>query len=148
MKEYLIEPVEIELDIKRGLLFTLRALMRAEREINRNRGAKVEDYVSIDYLIMSAAQKTVIKNGIMPLDLLITLLWASLLHEDPDLKIDQVPELIEKSLLERGKIIDAVWEAYTRAASKSKQEANGEDKDLPLAPTPNEVPVRSGPTPG
>lgn len=132
-----IEPVEIELDKTRHLLFNLRALFHAEREINRWRRADVKDFVSIDYLIISAAQKGLMAAGAFPLDLLITLIWAGLTHEDPELTIDQVCDLIGRSPLQRGKIVDATWEAYDRSVRKAgKEPANGEDQDSPLAQSP------------
>ena len=52
----IFEPIEIELDKPRRFKLNLRALMRAEREINRQRGAGVADYVAIDNLVLEAAR--------------------------------------------------------------------------------------------
>jgi hypothetical protein len=114
--------------------------MLAEGEINRRRGARPNEFVNIEFLILSSAAAQVSGVGGFPLDLLVVMLWAGLRWEDPTLSIQMVPSLMEASPLTRGAIATKIWDAYMLQSKRSKEPegqaegANG-DKD-PLAPRP------------
>jgi hypothetical protein len=74
----LFEPIEIELDKKRPFKLNLRALMRAETEINRVRGAKANERMAIDHLILSEARNSMMNKGGFSIDLFFALVWAGL----------------------------------------------------------------------
>jgi hypothetical protein len=138
VKADLVESVPIELDKTRHLKFTNRAMMAAEREINKQRGASVAERVAIDYLMIAAARQGLSGAGSFPRDLVTVMIWAGLLREDPSLTVEQVVDLIDRSPLSRGKILDCLWEAYQSAASKtlaSAEEPEGGDPP-PLAQPP------------
>ena len=140
----LYEPIEIELDRKRKYKLDIRALMRAEREINRRRGADVGQFVSIDSLIIDGAKRSLNANGSFPLDLFCVLLWAGLTDEEPNLTIDQIPDLLEATALSRSNIITKIWDYYLSITLKpdvKPSEANGADQ-RPLALRPGST---SGP---
>ncbi len=82
----LIEPVPIELDKPRTMLLTQGAFMAAERELNRLRA--LDPQRSIFRMITEEMQG--LKNLDIRADMVMVLLWASLLHEDADLTLDQV----------------------------------------------------------
>jgi hypothetical protein len=139
----LYEPIEIELDRKRKFKLNLKALMRAEREINRRRGAEIGQFASIDFLIIQGAKTSLNDNGSFPLDLLMVLLWAGLTDEEPNLAIDDVPDLIEVSPLTRSKILTLIWDYYLTATTKADQaKTNGATDERPLALRPGST---SGP---
>jgi hypothetical protein len=138
------EPIEIELDKPRKVFLKAEALMRAEKEINRQRDAKIADHVSIDFLIFKAASDFLQGTGNFPLDLVAVLLWAGLNaapHETKDeVTVDKVLDLIDLSPLPRGQILTRLWEHYSdvtkREPSTSSAQGNGEDKPDPLARRP------------
>ena len=80
--------VDIVLDKPRKMLFTWLALNKAQREINKLRGEPptASIFVKIDEL----RQMLISDEANFPIDLLQVLLWASLLHEEPDLTLEQV----------------------------------------------------------
>lgn len=82
----IIEPVEIELDKKRSMILTMGALMAAEREINKLRA--LEPKRSVFHLIDQEIRG--VKELDISADLMLVLLWASLLHEEPTLTVDAV----------------------------------------------------------
>lgn len=141
-----IEPIEIELDRKRKYKLGIRTLLRAEREINRRRGAEIDRFVSIDSLMIQGARKSIEANGSFPLDLFTVILWAGLTEEDPNLTIDQIPDLLESSPLTRSNIITAIWDHYLAATVKpdkpSEAATNGAAEASPLALRPGST---SGP---
>jgi len=85
-----IEPIEIELDRKRHMLLTLGSLRKVENFVNRERPAA--DRVSIFKLIQSEIQG--IEQLSLTADTMLLILWASLLHEDPELTQDQVGDMV------------------------------------------------------
>lgn len=141
----LFEPVELELDRKRKFKLNLRALMRAEREINRRRGAEVSGFASIDALILECIDS--FRNRVrMPLDLLGVLLWSGLTDEDPSLTIDQATDLIEASPLSRADLVVVIFDHWIKVTKKADAKPNdsatdGVDAD-PLAARPGST---SGP---
>jgi hypothetical protein len=114
----LFEPIELELDKKRPFKLNLRALMRAETEINRLRGAKVNERMAIDHLILSAARNSVMNNGGFPMDLFFALVWAGLVECDPEVKQDDIAEIVEASPRRRSQIMSEIWEYYLRVTTK------------------------------
>lgn len=136
------DPVEIQLDKKRKLLFGLGVLRRAETEINKRRGASISQYVNIDYLMIRSAMDQAAGTGGFPLDLLIVMLWAGLSTEDPRITFDSTVDLIEQSPLTRGEIATIVWDAYIATTEKS-----GEKKESTEDP-PDPLPQRPGSSSG
>jgi len=114
----LFEPIELELDKPRKYKLNLRGLMRAESEINRVRGAQVNERMAIDHLIISGARNSLMQNGGFPLDLFFTLVWAGLVECDPVLKQDDIPELVEASPQTRSNLMTEIWEYYLRVTTK------------------------------
>lgn len=137
----LFEPVELELDRKRKFKLNLRALMRAEREINRRRGAEIGRFSPIDEIVIAGVSNSLVAGGTFPLDLLIVLLWAGLTDDDPSLSIDQTADIVETASISRSALCTQVWEHYLKVTVKgdvskpADQAADGADKD-PLAPRP------------
>jgi hypothetical protein len=126
----LVETVEVELDKKRELRFSMEALMLAEREINRRRGARISEFVNIEYLIIAAASAQVSGSGGFPLDLMTVLLWAGLRWQEPQLSVETIPQLIDQSPLTHGEIMTRVWDAYlAQNKRKSKEAQDEEEKD-------------------
>jgi len=83
--------IDIVLDKPRKMLFTWLALNKAQREINKLRGepSTASIFVKIDEL----RQMLISDEANFPIDLLQVLLWASLLHEDPDLTLEQLDRM-------------------------------------------------------
>ena len=86
--------VDIVLDKPRKMLFTLLGLNRAQREINKLRGDSVSIFKRIDEFI----QCLLADDGNLPVDLIVVLIWASLLHEDPELTLEQADRMCTSNL--------------------------------------------------
>lgn len=142
----IFEPIELELDKPRKLYLTLRALMRAETEINRLRGAAASERVSIDYLVLKAARDYLTGGGNFPLDVVVMLVWSGLLAVDQQfcekrgldkqwinepLTVDQVLDMIEASPLKRGSILTRLWDHYNEVTTKEKNEDSSPDDEAP-----------------
>jgi hypothetical protein len=141
----LFEPIDLDLDRKRKFKLDLEALENAETQINRRRGVAPTERIGIDFLIFDSARKT---SG-LPLDLVIVLLWAGLIAEDPALTLDQIRPLMEASPLTRGQIVTKIWDHYIEVTSKdqvtgkTKDESDaGDGEKRPLALRPGST---SGP---
>lgn len=118
----LIEPTEIVLDKPRKLLINHLALYRAEAEINKLRFAKPEDYASIDALMVDGFNHLFRARGMLPMDLLLCMLWAGLVYDDPKkprLTIEQVAGLLDGAQVNRAEISGTVWGAYFKVAGKN-----------------------------
>ena len=142
----IFEPIEIELDKPRRFKLNLRALMRVEREINRQRGAGIANYVAIDNLVLEAARTSMLRY--FPLDLLAVLLWAGLNETALDEKqeqigVDAVLELIEASPWTRPRLAGEVCDYYLKITSKEppKDETKdeGSEDPPPLAGRPGSI---------
>jgi hypothetical protein len=143
----IFEPIEIELDKPRRFKLNLRALLRAEHEINRQRGAGVADYIAIDNLVLEAARQSMLRY--FPLDLLAVLLWAGLNEIALDEKqeqigLDAILELIEASPWTRPRLAAAVLEYYLQITSKAMEKKEedkevSEDQPPPLAGRPGSI---------
>ena len=120
--------VEIDLDRKRTLLIDHAALFRAEQQINKLRSAKPEEYAAIDTLMVEAYNRILRRTGLLPLDLLFSVLWAALLHEDATLKFEQIAGLMDCSSLTRAELSSRVWEAYFKSAGRNLVEAEEEEE--------------------
>ena len=134
MKPYPL--IEIELDRPRKLLIDHAALFRAEQEINRLRGARPEEHLSIDTLMVEAYNRVLRMTGLLPIDLLFVMLWAALLHEDPKLEVNRMAALMESSPLSRVELSARLWETYFKSAGKNLVERNDggeeEKKNQPI----------------
>ena len=127
-----LEPAEIHLDKPRHLRLTHQALFDAERQVNKMRGAKPEDYVSIYTIMVRDFNRILAQQGIPPHDLIVCLLWAGLRHEQANLQIDQIGDLIDRSPLDLGEICGRIWGAFFAHAGKgvlrAASEADAEKK--------------------
>lgn len=107
-----IQPVDILLDKPRRLLLNHRAFCLAESEINKRRFAKMEDYRGLDDLMIDANNRLLLRGRMPPMDLLIVMIWAGLLFENPALKIDDIAPLLDASSTPRAELCGAVWRAW------------------------------------
>jgi len=126
----MIEPVEIVLDKPRKLLINHLALYRAEAEINKLRFAKPEDYASIDALMVDGFNHLFRSRGMLPLDLLLCMLWAGLVYDDPKkprLSIEQVAAVLDEAKANRAEISGAIWGAYFKVAGRNLKVVGAED---------------------
>lgn len=130
-----VEAVEIELDKPRRLLFTNEAIFRAEREINRMRGARPESFVAIEIIMLNAWRTASENLGVLPMDLVACLLWGACLHEDRALTVNDAVDIIIVSGKNRLTLMEALLEAFRRARPPIAEPGDGEDKKKPAAPT-------------
>jgi hypothetical protein len=121
----LIEPIEIELDKPRKFFLSMKALMRAEQDINRRRGIPAAQHTSIDFLVWKSAAGQVAGTDSIGLDLMVTLLWAGLSNMDPDpaITFDSVLGMMDASPLTRGAIVTKIWNHYNEVTLKQKKES-------------------------
>src|SRR5262245_1390398 len=117
----IIEPIEIDLDRKRYLMFDQAAFLEAERKVNQFRGVDPEKWVPYWNLIARLSG-----------DSLQAFLWAGLLHEDPNLTYEQVGQFIKLGKLRyiMGRIRLAVAVDLTEPNQNNGKAA---DSDYPLA---------------
>lgn len=115
-----IEPVEITLDKPRKVLFNHNALIVAEREINKQRGATPQTYTSLEVLMYDAIRLVYQSKGALgalPRDILVTMLWAGL-NYDPKARqftIEQTLNLLDQSSLGISQLSIDIWNAYFKA---------------------------------
>jgi hypothetical protein len=81
-----VEPIEVSLDKPRHLLLTMGGLKAAERELNKSR--KLEPRQAIFRIMMDELSR--IQDGDCAMDFCEAILWASMLHEEPDLSLESV----------------------------------------------------------
>jgi len=124
-----IEPIEIVLDKPRKLMLGHWGLYTAEMEINKQRGAKPEEHVAIDFMMVDAYNRIFLKTGLLPLDLMVCVLWAGLLHEDPKITKEKVAALMDQSQLSRADLSAKVWAAYF-SSSKNSLKVSTESDDV------------------
>jgi hypothetical protein len=84
-----VQPIEIDLDKPRRLLLTVGGLKAAERELNKSRG--LQPRKAIFRIMMEELPQ--VEQGDVGMDFCEAILWASMLHEDPDLSIDAVGQM-------------------------------------------------------
>ena len=133
-----IEPIEINLDRSRKVLINHRALFKAEGEINKRRGAKVEDWASIDVLMVDAFNLIYRSRGMLPLDLLAVMIWASIVYENNEraLTVEQITDLFDDPSVSRAALSGDIWGAYFKASMRN----------LKQLPPENEAEKKSGDT--
>lgn len=156
----LIEPIEILLDKPRKIRMGHRALFEAETKINQIRGASAFARVSIDYLFINGMNAWSLLKSPFPMDLLVALLWASLVPEEKRddngkkyreaLSFEQVMDLLDQSQTPLMDIAPILFDAYCKAAGnsiKEKQpgETSAEDEKKTVNP---ETGSASGALPG
>jgi hypothetical protein len=81
-----VQPIEIDLDKPRRLLLTVGGLKAAERELNKSRA--LQPRKAIFRIMMEELPQ--VEQGDVGMDFCEAILWASMLHEDPDLSIEAV----------------------------------------------------------
>ena len=123
--------VEVELDKKRSLRFTMGSLRRAEKRLNEIRGSDVSIFQ-----ILSEENK-----GKLGPDEIIVLFHHGLAHEDPNLTEDNVADMIDLRELDilGARLAEALGGAV--APKQPSPEANG---DRPLARSPGSSSGPSG----
>lgn len=85
----IIEPIEIVTDKPRHLLLTVAGLKAAERELNKSR--ELQPRKAIFRIILEECQ--LVDQGDMGMDFCEVILWAAMIHEDPDLKLSEVGKM-------------------------------------------------------
>lgn len=128
-----IEPVDIVLDKPRKLLLGYLGLYTAEMEINKLRGAKPDEHVSIDFMMINAYNLTLLTTGLLPVDVLLCVLWAGLLHEEPKITKEKVAALMDQSPLTRGDLSAKVWAAYASSSKNMFKVTTAADAEQPSA---------------
>ena len=125
-----IEPLEIVLDRPRKVLINHLALFKAENEINRRRGAKPEEWASIDVLMVDAFNRIYRARGMLPRDLLVVMIWAGLGHETskPALTVEQITGLLDNSEKGVAELSGEIWNAYFLANTKNLKAADTDEK--------------------
>ena len=116
-----IQPIEIVLDKPRKLLINNMALYKTEADINRLRYAKPEDYASIDVLMVDAFNHLFRARGLLPMDLMLSMLVNGLIYEKGEkrLSLEEIAELIDNSESSRAELSGQVWAAYFNNAGKN-----------------------------
>jgi hypothetical protein len=125
----MIEPIILEIDKPRQMTLPLGSLRRAERELNKLRAAKGLPLASIFQQI----DEKFIKSNVVgiDLDLVITLLWASFLKDDPDIKVEDV-ERLDLPLMPAIEKLLACIQAWLLSGPKSQMEVGEADRPLAL----------------
>jgi hypothetical protein len=85
-----IELIPIELDKPRTMALPLPALWKAQKQLDKLRADAGQPIESIFQLIVEKFVRSSVLG--VDLDLLMVLLWASLIHEDRELTFEQVTE--------------------------------------------------------
>lgn len=136
-----IEPVEILLDKPRKILINHRALYKTEQEVNRQRFAKPDDYVQIHKLMVDSFNNMFRASGLLPMDLLLSLISNSLIAErgEKKLTMDEVADLLDKAETGMAEISAAVWTAYFSVAGRNLKtiEPGDEKKTDPATTNPS-----------
>lgn len=116
----LIEPVEILLDKPRKVQINKRALLTAETEVNRIRGASTFGRVSIDYLMLSLGKLLGFMKTPFPLDLRASMLYAAIIREPKEsLSFDDVLAMLDKTETPDLDIDEAILVMWTKQAGGS-----------------------------
>lgn len=85
-----VQPIEIDLDKPRHLLLTVGGLKAAERELNKSRS--LQPRKAIFRIMMEELPQ--VEVGDVGMDFCEAILWASMLHEDRSLSLDDVGFLL------------------------------------------------------
>lgn len=125
-----IQPTDIILDKPRKLLINNMALFKAEAEVNKLRFAKPEEYQSIDALMVASFNNMFRARGLLPMDLLLSLIVHGLMVEKNERRptVEEVAAMIDSSDQGRAEISVAVWTAYYQSAGKNLKVADGEEE--------------------
>lgn len=134
-----IESVEIILDRPRVMLINMAALLRAEREINKQRREDGLEPVSIFELINHALRG--VSDLKISAQFVSVMLWASLLHEDPALTYDHACSLIGEPIPSIGKVFAAINAYFSEPTPGQEVSVNASPLDRPNG-------LASGPLPG
>lgn len=126
LAKMIVDPVEIVLDKPRRLLITKRGLRLAEAELNKQRYPITGRVSNIDAYVVQAINDVIRLGGIMPRDLIVCLLWAALLHEDSKLKIEQIDEIMDKSVTGDAEISGQLMGLYLNCAGPTVQKGAAE----------------------
>ena len=130
LKTKAFEPVEVELDKKRHLQFTMGALRRAQTRLQEIRGDKIPIFK-----LLSPENK----DNLGP-DEIVVLFHQGLRKEDPDLTEEQVEDMIDVRQLDA--LAQQLAAALGGEATAKGKEGGGDA--VPLSPSPGETSGRSG----
>ena len=126
-----IEPIKISLDKDRSLLLTLGALKAAESELNKAR--QLEPRKAIFRIIMEELSQ--VDRGDVGIDFCEIILWAAMLHEEPNLLLDAVGLMPWDMREVLPLVIRLVTETYTNPGQNSDEEeaviSEEQKKNLP-----------------
>jgi hypothetical protein len=121
-----VQPIEIELDKPRRLLLTVGGLKAAEREINKSRA--LQPRKSIFRIMLEELPQ--VEQGDVGMDFCEAILWASMLHEDPDLPLAAVG-LMPFDLRDVIQLTcRVITETYLKIKPKTEEAAIEEKKNL------------------
>lgn len=103
------EFIPIDLDKPRRMALPLGSLRQAQRELNKIRAAEGLPAVSIFAAVDEQIKAAKTTGGVDP-NVLIVLLWASLLRDDPELTLAQVEAIDANSMYVSRKVFACVSE--------------------------------------
>lgn len=129
-----IESVPIELDKPRQMRLDMLALFRAEQKVNKLRGNLRP--ISIFNLIQREVIAIDGEEVGIPLDLMLALFWASLLHEDPGLTFEEAGSFAITPVAIMAKVVECLKSCVLGQAAEAD---DAEVVELPLPP-PNGAP--------
>lgn len=124
--------IEITLDRLRHLRLDRRAVFVAEQELTRLWGVPSTFYAAMLDLMNTVSAGQI---GGLNLNTMAILIWQGLLHESPDLTLEQVQDIlpyqdIVKMFELAGALLNA-WNVATTPPPNTPQEANGTTDPLP-----------------
>jgi len=113
-----IEEIYVTLDKPRRLLLTVGGLKAAERELNKSRN--LQPRKAIFRIMMEELPRA--EEGDVGMDFCEAILWAAMLHEDPDLTLDQVGNLpwVMRDILPL--VIRLITETYLKIDNNQAEE--------------------------
>lgn len=129
-----VDSVSIDLDRPRTMRLDMLALFHAEQKINKLRGNPKP--LSIFGLLNKEVIAAEGSELGIPVDLMLVLFWASLLHEDPALTFEQAGRLAGNPIPIMAKVMETL---SLCVLAKAVEQAEMEAVEVPLAP-PNGVP--------
>ena len=120
----IVEPIEVELDKKRRLLLTVGGLKQAERELNRSRN--LQPRKAIFRIMMEELPQ--VEQGDFGIDFCEAILWAAMLHEDPEITLEQVGNLPWNLRDVPALVVRLITETYLKI--EHNEDSDSEKKNL------------------
>ena len=127
-----IEPVYIKLDRRRAIVLDMEALARAERELNKQR--RDDGLFNISIFKVINDQVSGMSEMNIDVQVILILLWAGLLREDPALRLDAVGAMVRSPYRATGAVLKAI-ENYFRQETEDSDSEEGDGDKVPLDPS-------------